>query len=132
MTEFVNLLGKQRSSADVVDAAARFGLTEVMEDPPSRQYLISRERGLDLLLEDDHVVAVQIFVQATRKFSAFSGILPLGLKSGMSQTDIHQVLGAPIESDAHDSKYYLPNTKAKLVVTFDDSATIKYLSIETA
>src|SRR4051812_25465195 len=109
MTEFFDLLGKQRSSADVVDAAARFGLNEVMDDPPSRQYLISRERGLDLLLEDDRVVAVQIFTQATRKFSAFSGTLPLGLKTGMSQAEIHQLLGTPLESDAYDSKYSLPN-----------------------
>lgn len=132
MTEFVNLLGKHRSSADVVDAVAQFGLNEVMDDPPSRQYLISRERGLDLLLEDDHVVAVQIFTKATRDFSAFSGVLPLGLKSEMSQAEIHQVLGAPLESDVYDSKYSLSNTKAKLVVIFDESATMKNLSLETA
>lgn len=132
MTEFVNLLGKQRSSAEVVDAVAQFGLHEVMDDPPSRQYIMSRERGLDLLLEDDRVVAVQIFVQATRKFSAFTGALPLGLKSGMSQAEIHQVLGAPLESDAYDSKYSLSNAKAKLVVTFDELAITKYLSLETA
>jgi hypothetical protein len=102
-----------------------------MDDPPSRQYLISRERGLDLLLDDDIVVAVQIFVQATRKFSAFSGTLPLGLKRGMSQAEIHQVLGVPLESDGYDAKYALPNTKGKLVVTFDDSSTMKYLSLET-
>ncbi|WP_198971790.1 hypothetical protein [Xylophilus sp. ASV27] len=132
MTEFITLLGQHRSSSDVVDVAARLGLNEVMDDPPSRQYLISRERGLDLLLEDDHVVAVQIFIQATRNFSAFSGALPLGLKRGMSQAEIHQVLGTPMESDLHDSKYSLPNTKAKLVVTFDDSTKIKYLSFEAA
>lgn len=131
MTKFFNLLGKKKSSTEVVEASQQFSLNEVMDDPPSRQYLISRESGIDLLLDDGCVVAVQIFVQATRKFSAFSGELPLGLKNGMSQEDVHQMLGKPIGSDIYDSRYNIFASNAKLIVTFDESSKIKYMSLET-
>ena len=76
MPEFISLLGQHRSAPEITAASLKFSLDEVMDDPPFRQYLISRQQGIDLLLENDHVIAVQIFVQATRKFSAFSGKLP--------------------------------------------------------
>ena len=42
MSELVDLLGQRRDSAEVLEAVRQFGLDEVMDDPPSRQYVMSR------------------------------------------------------------------------------------------
>jgi hypothetical protein len=127
--DLLDVVGKNAKSAEALDAIEQFSLTEVDDDPPFRSYVGSRANGLDLLIENERVIAAQIFVQAIQGFSAFPYQLPLGLQKGMSQKDVHQLLGEPLESDEFDSKFGFPAIGVRLVVNFDKSSTITYLNI---
>ncbi len=129
--KLLKILGQGVRSSDVVEAIRDYELTETQDDPPFVRYLISRKRGLELLTERDVVVDIQIFVQSTKRFSAFSEPLPFGLASGMSQSDVHRLLGSPAGSDKFDSKFDLPQIGALLTVCYDDRSMVKYLSIGT-
>ena len=129
--ELLKVLGKDVASPEVQDAIQKYKLTEVQEEPPFRRYYISRQKGLDLLAENDQIVDIQIFVQPRKRFSAFGDPLPLGIQKGMNQSQVHQLLGPPAKSDGFDSKYEMPEIGARLTVSYDDSSNLKYLSIGT-
>ncbi|ULU24957.1 outer membrane protein assembly factor BamE [Dyella terrae] len=124
-----DLIGLDESSADTRSVIQDYSLDEVEEDPPFRRYIGSRSRGLDLLIENDRVLAAQVFVQAVQGFSAFSGDLPFGLKKDMNQGQVHTLLGPPTEFDKFDSKYLFQSSGKRLVVNFNDRSEITYLNI---
>jgi hypothetical protein len=123
------VLGHDVTSDVVDDAIQTYQLTEIDESPPFRRYYSSSPQGLSLLAENDRVIDIQIYVQAIQGFSAFSDPLPFGIRPGMQQEQVHELLGTPTRSDKFDSHYELPELGAKLTVDYDDSSTVKYLSI---
>lgn len=131
MIELMHLLGRGEASPEVVEALRDYSLTEISDAPPHRKYRISRACGINLLFDDDLVIAVQIYVQAIRRYAEFSDALPFGLKKGMSQADVHLLLGAPNKFDAFDSQYELVEEGARLIVVFDGSSVVKYISLES-
>ena len=94
--EFTSLLGKAESSPEVAEFARVYGPLEIQDDPPSRKYFGSPSRGIDLLLEDDLIFEVQIFVRPSRRYRSFDGNLPFGLRKDMRQDDVHALLGQPV------------------------------------
>lgn len=125
----IDALGKDVKSAEARDVIQTYGLTDVHDSPPFRRYYGSRQRGLDLLAEHDRIIDIQIFVQAAQGYSAFSDALPFGLQRAMNQQQVHHLLGSPTDFDQFDSTYEMPDIGAKLTVSYDDSLTVKYLSI---
>ena len=100
-----------------------------MDAPPYERYICSRSNGIELLLENERVIAVQIFVEAAQGFLAFPYELPMGLMRHMSQEDVHQLLGDPIEYDNFDSKYKITEQGDRIVIVFDKLSKIRYLEI---
>lgn len=125
----LGVLGRDVTS-DVVDNAIQtYQLTEIDESPPFRCYHSSSRRGLSLLADHDRIIDIQIYVQAIQGFSAFDDPLPFGIRPGMQQGEVHELLGPPTRSDEFDSQYELPELGAKLTAEYDDSSKVKYLSI---
>jgi hypothetical protein len=126
---FTNLLGKDERSPEVIGFLANYSPLVAEDDPPSRKYLGSPNNGIDLLLQDGHVFDIQIYVKATKSHCAFAGELPFGLGGGMTQADVHALLGPPVRSDKFDSKYRLADAKMRATISYDDASVMKYLSI---
>jgi hypothetical protein len=127
--DLIQVLGKDIGSAEVSEAIQRYNLTELQDDPPFRRYYMCRKKGLELLAENDLVVDIQIFLQPTKQFVAFDDPLPFEIQKGMSQSQVHQLLGPPSMSNEFRSRYEMPEIGAILNVRYDDSLTLKYLSI---
>lgn len=127
--DLLNVAGKEIASAEVHEVIQFYSLTEVEDAPPFRRYIGSRSKGLDLLVENERIVAIQIFVQALQGFSEFPYDLPFGIHKGMSQKDVHQLLGQPLESDEFDSKYEIAALGVRVVINFDKYSKITYLNI---
>jgi hypothetical protein len=125
-------LEKQASEPQVRELVREFGLAERYDDPPFRHYLTSRERGISFLFEDDRLIDIQIFVQPTRSFWACPYVLPLGLTHGMTQAQVHQALGEPRSSDAMDSRFVLASHEVRLLVAYDSTGAVRYLSFAPA
>jgi hypothetical protein len=85
VTDIAVAIGKALGSSDVTDVLNSLAPVRVVEDPPFRTYIGSPKKGVDLLFENDRVVSIQIYTQATRTFSPFRGTLPLGLMMSMKQ-----------------------------------------------
>jgi hypothetical protein len=126
----LNILGKDFASLGVQEAIRFYSLGETEDDPPFRRYVGSRAKGLDLLAERERIIAVQVFAQAVQGFSEFPYELPFGIGKKMSQLDVHNLLGEPVEFDDSESKYELEDFNARLVVNFDRLSRITYLNIE--
>ncbi len=133
MTSLVNdllsVLGKDSTEKEFGDVARKYALDEIFDDPPFRRYVGSSKQGVDLLLENNKALDIQLYIRRTRTHSAFAGDLPLGLKRGMSQKDVHAFLGVPDSFDEFDSKYALQCVHANLTVVYDKSGVIGYISI---
>ncbi|HEY2589454.1 MAG TPA: hypothetical protein VGI81_27155 [Tepidisphaeraceae bacterium] len=99
----LGVLGQDVTSEVARRAIEAHQLTEIRDDPPFVRYYCTRERGLSLLSEHDRIVDIQVFVQRTRTYSAFTGPLPFGIRAGMRQEQVHELLGAPTRSDEFDS-----------------------------
>jgi hypothetical protein len=128
-SELLEVLGKDVASPRVRDVIGKWNLTHVQDSAPSRRYYGSQEKGLDLLAEYDRIIDIQIFVQPAQGYCAFTDTLPFGILKGMNQQQIHGLLGPPTKSDRFDSKYETLEMGAKVTVSYDDSSTVKYLSI---
>ncbi len=126
----LHILGMDFASPDVQKAIGFYSLNEIEDDPPFRRYVGSRAKGLDLLTESDRIIAIQVFAQAVQGFSEFPYDLPLGIGKQMSQQDVHNLLGQPVEFDESESKYELASCDAKMVINFDRLSRITYLNIE--
>jgi hypothetical protein len=129
MADVVAAVGKMGNASEIAAVLNSIAPNRVSEDPPFRRYVGSPQKGIDLLFENDRVISVQIYTQATRTFSVYSDELPFGLQDSMNQTDVHKLLGAPEDSSGLSSKYELPEHGVKLVVTYDGSSNIRLLSI---
>lgn len=130
MTNIIAAVGKLRNSIEVSSVLDSISPIRIVDDPPSRQYIGSPLRGIDLLLENDRVVSVQLYTQKTRSFSPCSDELPFGLQKSMNQVDVHKLLGMPVESSNISSKYALTDLGVKLVVTYDGAKNIRLLNID--
>jgi hypothetical protein len=129
MADIVAAVGKMSNASEIVAVLNSIAPNRVSEDPPFRRYIGSPQKGIDLLFENDRVISVQIYTQATRTFSAYSDELPFGLRKLMNQADVHKLLGVPVESSNLSSKYEIPERGVKLVVTYDGSSNVRLLSI---
>lgn len=128
--DLISVLGKDASSAEVASVVNRYALLDAYDDPPFRRYLGSSQRGVDLLFENEKVLDIQFFVQRSETHAPFSDELPFGVKVGMSDKDIHSVLGEPELRDSVGSKYTVLSGTAKLTVVYDKSGFVSYLSIK--
>jgi hypothetical protein len=129
VTDIAVAIGKALGSSDVTDVLNSLAPVRVVEDPPFRTYIGSPKKGVDLLFENDRVVSIQIYTQATRTFSPFRGTLPLGLMMSMKQPDVHALLGVPAQSSNVSSKYLLTASSVALVLTYDEMLSIRLLSM---
>jgi len=123
--ELINVLGKEVASPEMQAAIAKHGLTNPKTG--ARRYYASK-KGFDLLAEAGQLVDIQIFVQPKGRL-AFSEPLPFGIQKGMSQEQVHQLLGPPAKSSKFDSLYEMPEIGARMMVCYDDSLNVKYISI---
>ncbi|HYJ42456.1 MAG TPA: hypothetical protein VEW08_16820 [Steroidobacteraceae bacterium] len=127
--DLITLLGKKSDDPEVVRAIEKHQLNDVYDDPPLWRYVGSKVKGTDLLFEEECVVDVQVHAQATKRRDAIPGELPFGLKKGMTQRQVHAELGTPYEADTHDSRYRIANPAIRLLVAYDESGVVRYLSI---
>ena len=128
-SDLLSVLGKSASDPEVIRVIVDNDLVDSYDDPPFRRYVGSEKKGADLLFDNNRVLDIQIYVQSTGPYSAYSDSLPLGIKKGMTQSEVHQILGAPESSDQFDSKYLMKSENAKLTVTYDDKGVVRYMSI---
>lgn len=126
--EFTSLLGNAESSPRIAEFTRVYGPLEIQDVPPGRKYLGSPSRGIDLLFENGLLIDVQIFVRPSKRYCAFSGKLPFGLRKDMKQDDVHALLGQPISYDEFDSKYELQGGRIRVTICYDDF-NLKYVSV---
>ena len=132
IADLILLLGKPADDPTVVRSIESHELNDVFDDPPLWRYVGSMLKGADLLFEEDRVIDVQIHTKPTKTRNATPEELPFGLKSGMSQHQVHEVLGAPYQETRYDSRYMMSNPKVRLIVAYDDGGVVRYLSISPA
>jgi len=125
----LSILGKDATASEVIETINQYDLRDVYSDPPFRQYVGSAEKGLDLLFENGIVFNIQIYTQASTTHSPFKADLPFNLKSGMTNEQIHALLGEPLTYDEIGSKYTVLEGRAKLTILYDKSSIMSYLSI---
>ncbi len=122
-------MGKNIAEGEVQALVVNYELHDLEDDPPFRQYIGSDAKGVDVLAENGQIIDVQIHVRGTASRGAFGAELPFGLTPGMSQADVHALLGTPDKCDSMDSQYVLNELNAKLSVVFNSSGVLGYLSI---
>ncbi|PPK44430.1 hypothetical protein B0G57_10810 [Trinickia symbiotica] len=127
--DLISILGKATSAAEVVDVVNRYGLRDVYDDPPFRRYVGSSEKGVDLLFENEKVLDIQIYAQRSQTHMPFPVELPFGIKAGMTDKQIHALLGEPEIRDSIGSKYTALEGLAKLTIVYDKSNVVSYVSI---
>jgi hypothetical protein len=128
LLDAVSLLGQLASAEKVQDLVERLSAVERYDDPPLRHYLSAPQNGVSLLFEDNRLIDVQVFVEATKTKASCPLALPFGLQRGMRQTDLHRALGEPTSSDEIDSRYELDRYGARLLAAYDQTGLLKYLS----
>ncbi|MFZ6642292.1 hypothetical protein ACO0LL_21395 [Undibacterium sp. TC4M20W] len=126
--DLLSLLGKHEEEKETEIILNKYNLKDIFDDPPSRRYIGSNEKGVDVLFENNKVFDIQIFVKKSNDHSAFEGELPFGLKNNMTQQDVHRVLGDPESFDEFDSQYSLKNPIIRLTVAYDRSGILRYIS----
>jgi hypothetical protein len=129
-SDLISVLGKYDTDADVRRVIAEHDLLDTFDDPPLwRRYVGSDRKGIDLLFEEGRVIDVQVFVEPDASHSAFSADLPFGIQRGMTQQQIHELLGEPESSDEIDSRYFMVDYPLRLMVVYDRTGTVRYLSL---
>jgi len=123
----LGIIGKSASSQEVSKVLAHFALDEVDEDPPFRRYVGSKVRGLELLFEEDALIAIQVFLKPAQGFTGFAGDLPLGLRQDMSVLDVLTALGPPHAQDEWSVTYVIGDEQ--LVINIDKQSHMTYLNI---
>ena len=130
MIDLISVVGKMDGSIEIESILYSIKPVRTVDDPPFRKYVGSPQKGIDLLFEDNRVVSLQIYTQATRTFFAYSDDLPFGLKKSMKQNDVHDLLGDPAESSDISSKYVFDDWGVKLVATYDGKRNLRLLYVE--
>ncbi|MFZ6643650.1 hypothetical protein ACO0LL_28260 [Undibacterium sp. TC4M20W] len=128
-SKLLSLLGKNHNDPDVLQAIGDNHLLDMYDDPPYCRYIGSKQQGIDLLFEEQILVDVQFFIQKTRLYSAFLGVLPFGIKNGMSQLQVHELLGMPDKFHQSDSRYFMREDKLQVVLAFDSDGIVSYLGV---
>lgn len=128
-SDLIALLGKGVADQEVRRAIADHALRDVYDDPPFCRYIGSKGKGVDLLFENDRAVDVQIHVQPTKVYSEFAEPLPFGLRKGMNQAQVDQLLGKSQAADEFDSQYLLHDGQVRLTVVYDKQGVVRYLSV---
>lgn len=128
-SDLIAVLGKASGEPEFKRVTSAHGLADVIDDPPSRSYVNAKKKGIGVMLEDDEVIDVQIYVQPTKMFGAYQEPLPFGLRAGMTQEQVHQVLGKADRFDEYDSHYLMSAENLKLTVVYDRSGVVRYLSV---
>jgi hypothetical protein len=121
MTNLFATLGKSISSNEVLALLDLIAPVRIFDDPPFRSYIGSPQQGLDLVIENEQVRAVQIFAKETSTFCAYDRDLPLQIRVGMSQTDLNELLGAPFKESEVSSSYFISEFGAKITISFRQS-----------
>jgi hypothetical protein len=62
---------------------------------PERIYWVSRERGLDLMIEAGVITTVFMYAEGFQDHHAYTGALPGGIRSSDRSEDVRRVLGPP-------------------------------------
>lgn len=127
--DLMSTLGKTASSSEFKEVVNSYALSDVYDDPPFRKYVGSSQRGIDLLLENDIVLDIQFFVQRSETHAPFADALPFGLQSGMTDKEVHSLLGKPDVRDTIGSRYTIFGGSAKLNVVYDKFDVINYVDI---
>lgn len=128
--DLISILGKSVLSSEVVGVVSCHALLDVYDDPPFRRYVGSSQKGVDLLCENGVVLDIQIFVQRSETHMPFSDELPFGIQSGMTDKDVHSLLGSPEIRDSVGSKYNVLDGAARLTIVYDKHGVVSYLSIK--
>lgn len=129
MTDLIEVVGKQIGSAEVAALLDTIAPVRTIEAPPFRRYMGSPENGIDLVVEDDRVTSIQIYMCRTETFSAYLAQVPFGLTGSMNQDDVHRVIGTPLVASKVSSRYVLPDNGIRLVVTYDDHRIVRLVSL---
>ena len=126
----IPLLGKDMDEPDVKKSIIDLELGDIDDDPEmGRRYIGANKKGITLLFEDNLFDTIQIHVRPSGSYSAFPDPLPFGIQSEMSQDEIHTLLGEPKTFDKFDSRYFIENGRVRLIVWYNDSHQVRYLSI---
>ena len=126
----IPLLGKDMDDPDVNKAIIDLDLGDIDDDPlMGRRYIGANIKGITLLFEENLFYTIQIHVRSSGSYSAFPDTLPFGIKREMSQDEIHTLLGKPKTFDKFDSRYFIENGRVLLIVWYNDSLQVRYLSI---
>jgi hypothetical protein len=129
-SDLISVLGKHDADAEVSRVVAKHDLVDTVEDQPLwRRYVGSNRKGVDLLLEEGRIVDLQVFVEPDASHSAFSAPLPFGIQRGMTQKQIHRLLGEPDSADEIGSRYFMKDRPLRLMVVYDQSGIVRYLSL---
>ncbi|PLP97466.1 hypothetical protein [Cupriavidus pauculus] len=128
--ELFAIIAKRSDSISVSAFITKHELLDVYEAPPFRRYVGSSTRGIDLLLDNDDLLDVQIFVRPTNTHAAFSDDLPFGIQADMGRAEIHALLGTPESEDSTGRKYSVLDGAAVLTVEFNKTDSVRYLSIK--
>lgn len=128
-SDLLSVSGKRASDAEVKNLIAERALHDSYDDPPFRRYLGSKKLGVDILFQSDRIVDIQIYAQPTNLYSAFEEALPFGIERGMTQQQVHHLLGVPEAFDEFDSKYLMNDKNCLLTVAYDKRGVVRYLSI---
>ena len=124
----LGILGKNVASPEVEQVIKEYALADIQDDPPSRRYLGSMSSGLSLLFHDDRLIDVQFYAKPTKKYQSYAQPLPFGIEKGMRQEGIHRILGEPAKSDETYSRYLRLNDGIKLVIEYDKTGVVRYVS----
>lgn len=126
-TEFSEVVGLSDRVPEVSNLLGRYEMNDVYDDPPLRKYLGSKANSICILFEEGRVIDVQIYLAPTKLYSSFQNP-PLGLERGMTQEQVHKLLGPPFKCDEFDSKYEL-QAGVILTVAYSSDGMARYLSI---
>lgn len=130
LQEAVSAVGAMEDSDQVRSLVDRLQASERFDDPPFRHYLIASQNGVSLLFERGCLIALQIYVEPTRKRNACPLALPYGLTRGMTRVDVHGTLGQPAECDEFQSRYFFESPAVLVVGEYNDASLLKYLCVE--
>jgi SAM-dependent methyltransferase len=127
--DFLGALGRSPDSAETRGIIRKYSLTDRHAASPATQHHGSRARGMNLVAEEDRIVAIQIYVQAAQGYGPYEDTLPFELRSRMDRQDAHRLLGPPTVSDELHCRYERPEIRATLTLRFDAGSRLTYLEI---
>jgi hypothetical protein len=130
--DLLESLGSNATSPKLVTIIRDLNLVDVQDDPPFRRYVGSKTAGLSLLFNEEQLHDVQFFVKPTKSYQACTLSLPYGLTRDMSQEETHKLLGVPSRHDSTYSRYLMNGENVKLVIEYDKSGLIRYVSASVA